>query len=129
VAVSGVFTAGLYGVRAKVSTSPVTAWQFFWIGPPDPKLAKHLPGETSADRRRMEFAKLASGTLELSSLRQVILLGQGQSRLINVSELPKLKPGMLRPVPKSVAPKSPAPQSGPSPRAAPAQPGAPKGSP
>ena len=83
VAVTGVFPPGLYAVRAKVHTSPWTNWQLFWIGEPDPKLAKYLPGVPYAGP--VEF--------DLSKLSKVILIGKGQVKLVNVSDLPKLTQG------------------------------------
>jgi hypothetical protein len=107
VSVPGVFLPGLYAVRAKVHTSEATEWRFFWIGPPNPNLAKHIPQTPSADARRAEFSKFAAGNFELSRLRQVILIGKGQSRLVNVSDLPKLKTGVARPVPAPAGPQTP----------------------
>ena len=114
VPVPGVFPPGLYAVRAKVHTSPATDWRFFWIGPSDPNLAKHIPQAASADVRRAEFSRLAPGRFELSRLRQVILIGKGQSKLVNVSDLPKIKAAAPRPVPAPAGPQPPG--SAPTPR-------------
>lgn len=124
ISIGGVFSPGLYAVRAKVHTSAATEWQFFWIGPPDPDLAKYIPRASFAAARRAEFAKVASGKFELSKLQQVILLGKGQSRLVNVSDLRKLTS-----VPARSVPQSPTPRPGPVPRGTTPPPASPKGSP
>jgi len=86
VPVTGVFPPGLYAVRAKVHMSwnniQESNWQLFWIGDPDPLLAKLIP------QGKVPYA--GPGKLDFSKLSKVIFVGKGEAKLVNVSELPKL---------------------------------------
>lgn len=81
--IPGVFAPGLYAVRAKLRSppSPETDWELFWIGEPDPNLAKYVPGTPYVGMRKV------------TKLSKVLLIGKGQVKRVIVSDLAKLTMG------------------------------------
>jgi len=81
--VANVFASGLYAVRAKFKTNldlDWTDWRKFWIGKPDPGLAQYAK----------EPAQGQQGQFGFSKIKEVLLIGKGGQKLVEVSQAAKL---------------------------------------